>query len=261
MSILDKIQKTAAIVPRITIYGTPGIGKSTLASQFPEPLFLLTEKTIEGVNAIPPAETLDEFWKNLRALYALENPPFKTLVIDSISKLDKLVVDYILDNEVANIKCVEQGKPKQITAIGSACGGYGKGYERAQSIHRAVKAFADKFTDKGIGVIFVAHDDVSKYKSPDSEDYDIYTIVMNHNKSREVYIHDVDAVFFGRLQSFVETLDSGKHIAKSTQKRILVTGVNNANVSKNRFSMPPEIPMEFEEIKKYIPFYNQGGKS
>jgi putative protein kinase ArgK-like GTPase of G3E family len=41
MSILDNIITTKPGAPRITVYGKPGIGKSTLASQFPEPLFRL----------------------------------------------------------------------------------------------------------------------------------------------------------------------------------------------------------------------------
>ncbi len=257
MSILDKIKTTGQIVPRITIYGMPGVGKSTLASKFPSPLFMLTEKSISGIEALPVAETLDEFWRNLKALYTLEELPFKTLVIDTISKLDKLIVDYILESEPLNIKAVENNKRPPITALGATCGGYGKGYERAQSIHRGLKGFMDKFTSRGVGVIFIGHDEVTKYKSPESEDYDIYSLQMNHNKSREVYIHDVDAVLFGRIESFTETLDSGKTIIKSTKKRILVTEVSNASVAKNRFSMPSEMPMTYEEIAKHIPFYNQ----
>lgn len=260
-NILDKIKTTGQIVPRITIYGMPGIGKSTLASKFPSPLFLLTERSIAGIEALPVAESLEEFRKNLKALYALEELPFETLVIDSVSQLDKLIVDYILESEPLNIKAADNNKKPPITALGAACGGYGKGYERAQGIHRALKMMIDKFTTRGVGVIFIGHEVVTKYKSPESEDYDIYSLQMNHDKSREVYIHDVDAVLFGRIESFAETLDSGKTIVKSTKKRILVTEVSNANVAKNRFNMPSQLPMEFEEIKKHIPFYNQGEKT
>jgi hypothetical protein len=250
MSILDKVVTMKPGAPRITIYGKTGIGKSTLASQFPKPLFLLTEDPrIEGLKAIPEAKSFTEFWQNLKELLELQDFPYKTIVIDSVSKLDAKITKYIIDEEGGNSKA---------TTLGAACGGYGKGYERAQSIHRAVKAQLDKFVERGIGVIFIAHETVTKYKAPDSEDYDIYSITMNHDKSREVYIHDVDAVLFARLQSFVDTLDGGKNIIRSTENRILVAGVNNSNVSKNRFAMPNEIPMEFEELKKYIPFYNQG---
>jgi hypothetical protein len=254
MSILDKIITLKPAAPRITIYGKPGIGKSTLASQFPKPLFLLTEDPrLDGINAVPTTKTFLEFWENLKELLAIEDFPYETIVIDSISKLDAQITKHIIDEETNN-----GGNKNKVTTLGAACGGYGKGYERAQSIHRAVKAQLDKFVDRGIAVVFIAHLAITKYKAPDSDDYDIYSIIMNHDKSREVYIDDVDAVLFGRLQSFTDTLDSGKNIVKSTEQRILVASVNDVNVAKNRFSMPSQIPMEFEELAKYIPFYNQG---
>ena len=45
-------------------------------------------------------------------------------------------------------------------------------------------------------------------------------------------------------------------IPKSRGERVIKAGLNDANVSKNRYNMPNEIPMSFEEINKYIPFYN-----
>ena len=251
MSILDKIVTMKPGAPRITVYGKPGIGKSTFAAQFPTPLFLLTEDPrLDGINAVPTTKTFVEFWDNLKELLALENFPYKTIVIDSVSKLDAQITKHIIDEE--------GGSKNKVTTLGAACGGYGKGYERAQSIHRAVKSQLDRFVDRGVAVVFIAHLAITKYKAPDSDDYDIYSIIMNHDKSREVYIDDVDAVLFGRLQSFTDTLDSGKNIVKSTEQRILVASVNDVNVAKNRFSMPAQIPMDFNELKKYIPFYNQG---
>ena len=249
MSILDKIITTTPKAPRLTIYGKPGIGKSTLAAQFPSPLFLLTEDpSLNNIQAFPVASSFGEFWDNLKKLLDVEQLPFKTLVIDSVSKLDALIVNYIISLE-------NNGKNKNNT-LGSACGGYGKGYEKAQGLHRAVKAMLDNFTARGIAIIFISHLTITKYKAPDSDDYDTYSIVMNHEKSREVYIDDVDAVLFGRLKSFTNMSDSGKAKVTSTKERILNTSVNDVYVAKNRFNMPDEIPMSFEAIKKYIPFYN-----
>ena len=257
MSILDKIITTAPRAPRITIYGKPGIGKTSLASQFPAALFLMTEEiNIDGLKALPKAEAFTEFWNNVKGLLAQEDLPYKTIVVDSVSKLDELIVKHILAEEPANISAANNGDKPRINTLGASCGGYGKGYERAQSMHRAMKAQLDKFTDKGMGVVFISHVTTTKYRAPDNEDYDIYSIVMNHDKSREVYIDDVDAVLFIKLYSGTTTLDSGRTIVRSTDKRTLITNVNEVNVSKNRYSMPPEIPVAFEEIKKYIPFYN-----
>ena len=249
MSILDSIVTTLPGAPRITIFGKPGIGKSTLASQFPRPLFVLTEDIeLPGVQSLPISKSFNEIWGNIKAILALDEIPFDTIVIDSVSKLDALVVEYILDKE-------PPGKNGQTATLTAACGGYGAGFLKAQSLHRAFKGLMDKFKDRGIAVIYVAHVGVIKHKAPDSEDFDIYSIVMNHEKSREPYIDDTDAVIYCKLKSYTTTTDSGRTLVKSTQDRIIVAGINDGHVSKNRFNMPAEMPMTFEALSSYIPFY------
>ncbi len=248
-NILDFIKKSVPVAPRITIYGTPGIGKSTLASQFPEPLFFLTEEcSINDINYIGVVKSYDKFIEGITKLAAIDKPPFKTLIIDSISKLDALIVNDILRGE----NLTKNGKPP---SLNSACGGYGAGFQAAQQEHRYVKSILDNFQNKGVTVIYIGHLTTTKYKAPDLDDYDRYTVVMNHDKSREVYIDDVDAVFFCKLKSFVSSTDSGRNLISSTDDRIILSGISDAHVSKNRFDMPMEMEMSFESIKEYIPFY------
>jgi hypothetical protein len=248
MSILSKVQKTQVKAPRMTIYGKPGIGKSTLANSFPKPLFLLTEENgIVGADCLPVSASFEEFWDNVKGVCEEEHD-YKTIVIDSISMLDNLVVEYIIS------------KDNKGTTLASACGGYGAGYAKAASIHRAIKSKLDSLQNKGITVLYVAHMAVKAHRCPDTEDYDIYSIVANHDKTREVYIDDMDAVLFCKMRSFVNETDKGRKIIKSTEDRLIVTGSSDANVSKNRFNMPNEIPMSYQSIAKYIPFYNKQEK-
>ena len=103
MSVLDKIITLEPKAPRITIFGRPGIGKSTLAAQFPKPLFLLTEETgLSNVEALPVATSFRDIWDNVKELLAMDELPFNTIVIDSISKLDALIVKYILDESLGD---------------------------------------------------------------------------------------------------------------------------------------------------------------
>ncbi len=250
MSILDSVITTTPGAPRLTVFGRPGIGKSTLASQFPNPLFILCEDNeLPGIQAFPVAKSFTEVWKTVKGLLAEDDLPYETIVVDSISKLDQLVVEHILENEPL-------GKNGQKpSTLASACGGYGAGFMKCASILQAFKGLMDKFKERGICVVYVGHVGVIKHKSPDAEDFDQYSITMNHDKSRAVFIDDVDAVLFCKLRSYVTENDSGRNMVHSTNERIIITGVSDGHVSKNRFNMPAELKMEFSEIAKHIPFF------
>lgn len=250
MSILDSIITTQAGAPRLTIYGKPGIGKSTLASQFPDPLFLLTEDNeLPGIKALPVFNDYVVLWQSIKELLALEEMPFKTLVIDSISKLDTLVVERTISQSPPDKK----GRAAQTLA--ESWGGYGAGFEKATSLHRALKVMLDRFKEKGVTIVYISHSEIKKYKSPEHEDYDILSIVMNSDKSRQIYIDDVDAVLYCKLKSHTVETESGRNLVKSSGQRVISGISNEVYVSKNRFNLPPEIPMSFDDLAQHIPFY------
>lgn len=258
-NILDKIIKTKVTAPIITLYGNPGIGKTSLANSFPKPFFILTEKPgIEGIDALPKSNSFKELWGDISYLLKIEDFPYKTIVLDSVGGLDKLIIEHIVEEEHKK----NGGKPN--LPLGSCCGGYGKGYEKAQSLHQAFKALLERFNTKGISIIYIAHMGIIQEKrSPEHDPYDIYSITMNHQKSRDVYINsDIDAVLFYKIKSYSTKDDNGVTRIKSSDKRVIVTSVNDLNISKNRFNMPSEIEIQdqssgFNNLAKYIPFYNK----
>src|SRR6188472_386951 len=92
ISIKSLHRKTATEPPRILLYGPEKAGKTTLASEFPNPVFLQIE---DGTGSLE----LDTFGKLtsyadvVDAITALmtEEHSFKTVVLDSVSALQPLV--------------------------------------------------------------------------------------------------------------------------------------------------------------------------
>lgn len=255
MNILDMIETKQPGAPSIILYGSPGIGKSTLASQFPDPLFLLTEDNeLPTIKHLPISHNYVDTWNNVKALLALKEIPYKTIVVDSITALDALVV----------ARTISESPPgkrgEEVKTIAQAFGGYGAGFLKAQSLHRALKDKFDLFKDRGIAVVYIAHVEIKKFKSPEAEDFDTYTIAMNSDLSRGVYINNVDMVAFCKLKSSHVETDSGRTIVKSTNKRVIFSGVSDLHISKNRFAIPDEIEMSYSAIEKFIPFYNKDKK-
>ena len=188
----------------------------------------------------------------LTQLLKLDVIPYKTIVLDSISKLDDLVLKYTMAQSPPIGKGVNQ---RDAQTLAEAWGGYGAGYEKAAELHKALKRKFDRFKERGICVIYIAHLAVTKHKAPDQEDFDIYNIIINHDKSRAVYTDDVDAVLFCKQRSFTTETESGRTLVKSASDRIISTALTDGNISKTRYIMPEEIPLSFDELSKHIPFF------
>jgi GTPase SAR1 family protein len=79
----------------IVLYGPEGIGKTTLASQFPSPVFIDLESgsdTLDVVRVDPP----DSFDELLTLMDELKHEDFKTVVIDTADKLEQLITAHVL---------------------------------------------------------------------------------------------------------------------------------------------------------------------
>ena len=77
------------------IYGPEGVGKTTLASQAPNPVFLDTEG---GTDHLDVARLTAEKWEDILAIInqlATEPHEFRTLVIDTIDWLEKRLAEFV----------------------------------------------------------------------------------------------------------------------------------------------------------------------
>ena len=259
MSILTKaaplVQRSPLI---ITLCGSPGSGKTSLAATFPEPFIIRTQgEAVPRDVDNPPAGLApvgnkpkdeggtqvwceSELFDQLMALVK-EDHPYKTLILDTVTGLENLFVQ--------NILAVQP--PKQRT-MNSAAGGYGSAWGLVVGKHSRVMKAAEVLRDrKGMHVVFLAHTSVVTVDLPDAQPYSKYELKLHADKdvSKDcagIYTSNVDVVGFIKQETIFDA--NGK--AMTTDERRVVVGMSPANVSKNRLG----IERELKFIKGENPF-------
>lgn len=237
MSILKSIAKPVDRPVICTITGDAGLGKTSLAATFPNPIFIRAEDGLQSVpegsrpDAFPLIQDVDQLWQQLGALIK-ENHTYKTLVIDSVTQLDTLFSKHIVDSD-----------PKLPKTINQALGGYGAGFQALSGLHGRVRTAAGILNERcGMHVVFIAHAETSTIELPDQDPYTRYDIRMQ-KKSVTHYIDNVDLVGFLKLETFT-TGDGERKKAISDGKRILTAYATASNVSKNRFGIIEDLHVE-----------------
>lgn len=234
-----------------TFVAEGGMGKTTLASLWPSPIFIPIEDgsaALVGRDCQPaffPVPGDAEYTGNCSQIgsdYAIEcmerlaegGHPFKTVVLDSITRLSDIVEDEIVDAAKGiSIKLVH--------------GGFGAGYGAMANKHEKIRKIAGYLKSKGMHVVFLAHATSEKVSPPDAQEFTRYTIRM-HKDSLTHYSDNVDLVAFIKLQTFVNgAVDAtdksqgkaGK--AVTSGKRIITCYPTPSHISKNRYSITKDL--------------------
>lgn len=235
MSIMQSVGKPADRPSIITICGDAGMGKTSLAATFPKPIFIRAEDGLQAIpednrpDAFPVLNGVDDLLSQLQALVT-EQHDYKTVVIDSVTALERMFMQYVIESD-----------PKKPKSINQALGGYGAGWAAVGSLHQRVRKAAGLMVNKGMFVVFVAHADTETIELPDSDPYTRYSLRLN-KKSIAAYVDEVDLVGFLKLVTFT-TGDGERKKAISNGDRALVTYATAANVSKNRYRIKEDLPV------------------
>lgn len=239
MGMLENIQSGKENKPpRIMIYGSEGVGKSSYAAGAPNAIFIQTEDGLGEIDCrkFPLAHSLSEVIAELTALRD-EAHEFQTVVIDSADWLERIIFDEV---------CREFG----VRSIEKADGGYGKGYTHALTHWRKVVNLLQELRDKrGMMVILVAHAKVERFEDPENAAYDRYTPRL-HKHAASLIAEWVDAVLFANKKFRVSKDSSDRTIAAPIGadggERVIRTVGSPACIAKNRYGLPSEIPLSWQ---------------
>lgn len=220
------------------IYGSIGIGKSTLANAAPKPLFIDLENGISryGFDRTPIIKELSEFKEALRFFYGSE---YETVVIDTVDFLETIINAHV---------CKSHGWETMESV------GYGKAYVVAQKSWLEILAiFETLAVEKNKNVLLLGHEQIRAYLPPDGDAYDRYSIKLNKTNA-SLIVGKMDFVLFAQYETKLKedkTKDERLR-AIGTGKRILRTQEAPAWIAKNRFGLEPVIEMNAELFNQLI---------
>ncbi len=228
------IRKGKVVRPqKVAIYGSEGIGKTTFAAAFPDPLFIDTE----GGTAHMDVSRIDNIqsWEELLAVVrevASEPEVCKTLVIDTADWAEQLCVKHICE------------KYKQNSLEGF---GYGRGYTYLSEEFGRLLSALNTVIASGKHVVITAHAKMRKFEQPDEQGaYDRWEMKLSKQVAPLVK-EWCDMLLFLNYKTYVVTTESNSKKAQGG-KRVMYTSHHPCWDAKNRHDLPDELDLDFGSI-------------
>lgn len=256
--------------PVLAFYGTGGIGKTSLAAEFPSPLYLFTEgeepptdvelPTLTDDNGDPkPVQSYDELLDVLCQLTTDEHD-FKTVIIDSLDSFEKMVWAKTCEEnggESAGWGTIDSNDKGSPTA-------FGKGYLAADKFWNDYIFGIRSVARCGIHVVQILHSKAKRFDDPLVDPYDRYRPKLQ-DRATDIVMEKSDALLFMTKRTSLKQVDKGfgkkesKAEGMSGSERVLYTDERAGFLAKNRLNMPASINYKkgkgYEELSKY--FYSR----
>ena len=223
---------------KVVVYGQEGVGKSTFASKFPDPVFIDTEgstKQLDVARFDPPSS-----WEMLLSQvdYVRQNPDIcRTLVVDTADWAEKLCIRKVCDK--ARKDGIEDF-------------GWGKGYTYVQEEFGKLLNSLEEVIQAGVNVVVTAHAQMRKVEQPDEMgSYDRWELKLTKQCS-PMLKEWADLLLFANYKTIVVNTEGKKYKGQGGQQRIMYTTHTAAWDAKNRFSLPDVLPFDYAQIEQMI---------
>lgn len=224
---------------KVVIYGPEGVGKSSLANNFPKPLFIDTEgSTTELDTDRLPRPSSWQMLKQQIEWYKGQIGQYETLIIDTIDWAEALCNQQVCSSH-------------NVTGIEDI--GYGKGYiYSTEEFGRLLNILSDVI-DMGSNVVLVAHSQIVKFEQPDEMGaYDRYQLKLGKgtgSRTAAIVKEWADMVLFINYKTHSVAVDdqSRRHKAQGGTRTMFTTH-HPAWDAKNRQGLPEELPLDYSHI-------------
>lgn len=238
---------------KVVLYGPEGIGKSTFASKFPEPVFIDTEGSTRHMDVarLPKPSSWTMLLDDVK--YIRDTPGVcGTLIIDTLDWAEALCTQHVCDT--AQKKGIEDF-------------GYGKGYVYVAEEFGRLLNLLDEIIDRGVNVLGTAHAKMRKFEQPEETGaYDRWEMKMSKNVAPLVKEWS-DALLFANYKILTVRSGEDKKKVKAQGGRVretnscghMYTAHHPCWDAKNRWGLPEEVEFDYSSIAPHI--YTGGAAS
>lgn len=224
---------------KVVIYGPEGIGKSTFASQFPDPVFIDTEGSTNSMDVarLPKPTSWQMLLEEIQ--YVKSHPNVcRTLVIDTIDWAESMCIQRICD----------QHKKSGIEDFG-----YGNGYVY---VKEEMGRFLNRLTEvveAGVNIVLTAHAQIRKFEQPDElGSYDRWELKLGKKTSSQTspLIKEwADMLLFANYKTFsIAVDDKGQKRKAQGGERVMYTSHHACWDAKNRYGLAEQVPFSYSSI-------------
>lgn len=228
---------------KVAVYGPEGIGKSTFASRFPDPVFIDTEGSTKDMDV---ARTeAPRSWTMLmeQVKYVKEHPEVcRTLAVDTIDWAERMCVDHV---------CAAHQKK------GVEDFGYGKGYVYVKEEFGRFLDMLAEAAEAGVNVVLTAHAQIKKFEQPDElGSYDRWELKLGQKTASQtspLVKEWADMLLFANYKTHsVAVDDKGQKRKAQGGKRVMYTSHHPCWDAKNRYGLPEEMDFDYAGIAHVI---------
>lgn len=237
----------------VLLYGQPGSGKSTWASKSPNPIFIASDELDElDIDRLPKVKSQSEVEAQLDWLLK-EKHDYKTLVVDTIDEIEKIIHQEILNEE----------KSDKTRSMNKAKGGYGNAYAVALDRTTQIKNKMERLrNEKGMNLITLCHSTTRVTNDPLLGDSYTEWYLSLHDKVQSLFVDWVSCVLF---LAFDVTKSENDKFAYGSGERYIYTQKKPGFEAKNRYHLDPVLECSegspFKSFwKGYSDYFNVTGE-
>lgn len=236
---VNGIQHGAGI--KTVIYGQEGVGKSSLAANFPGAIFIDCEGSTSKMNVrrLPKPTSWEMLKQEMDFVLQSHNEKgYQTVCIDTFDWAERLAIQELCNKH--NVNGIEGF-------------GYGKGWEyEAEAIGQFLDS-TERLIQAGVNVVLLCHAVTRKASLPEIDaEFDHWELKLGNkttNKIAPLLKEWSDMTLFLAFQTnVIATDDKGKKHKATSCNRVMYTTKTAWWDAKNRFGLPDKLPLTYESI-------------